>query len=89
MPEDEELERPSRSQRKRDMLALFDLGSRLVDLSSGHLASLPIDEELREEILACKTMRHGARKRQLKLISKLIRRSDVEAIREGLAATDA
>jgi len=83
--DDESLELPSKSQRKRDMHALFDLGASMLELSPGQLDKLPLDDALREAVDTCKNIKqHGARKRQLKLISKLMRDADAEAIRNGI-----
>lgn len=85
MPDETEGERPSKTQRKREMHELFDLGKELVELSVAQLETLPLEERLHEEILICKGItKHGARKRQLKLISKLLRNADIEGIREGV-----
>jgi len=85
--EDDEFELPSKSQRKRDMHALFDLGASMLELSSGQLDKLPLDDALREAVDTCKTIKqHGARKRQLKLVSKLMRDADAEGIRNGIEA---
>jgi len=83
--DDESLELPSKSQRKRDMHALFDLGASMLELSSGQLDKLPLEDSLREAVDTCKNIKqHGARKRQLKLISKLMRDADAEGIRNGI-----
>ena len=83
--EDDQLELPSKSQRKRDMHALFDLGASMLELSPGQLDKLPLEDSLRDAVDTCKTIKqHGARKRQLKLISKLMRDADAEAIRYGI-----
>ncbi len=48
----ETLDDPSKSQRKRDMLALQALGRQLVDLADGTLKKLELPESLAEAI-AC------------------------------------
>ena len=85
MHDDEDLDDrpPSKSQRKRDMHAQFELGSTLVDLPHSQLKKLPLDESLYDAINDCKNIhQHGARKRQLKLISKLMKTADTAAIHD-------
>ena len=78
-------DRPSKSQRKRDMLALTELGEQLVELPSSTLAKLPLDDRLLQAIRECQAInKHGGRKRQLKFIGKLMREVDAEAIRNTL-----
>ncbi|MGD8514894.1 MAG: ribosome biogenesis factor YjgA [Granulosicoccaceae bacterium] len=78
-------DRPSKSQRKRDMLALTALGEQLVDLPANTLARLPLDDRLQQAIRECQTINaRGGRKRQLKFIGKLMRDTDADAIRAAL-----
>lgn len=75
----------SKSQVKREMKVLQDLGAELVGLGKERLAELPLDGSLREAIsLAREIKAHGGRKRQLKYIGKLLRSRDTEAIRHAL-----
>lgn len=82
--EDEDLG-PSKSQLKRDAHGLQDLGAVLVELSAQQLAEIPLSEEV---LAAVKETRgitaHGARKRQLKYLGKLLRLEDDAPIREAL-----
>ncbi len=78
-------EPPSKSQIKRDMLALSELGAQLVDLPPATLAKLPLPDELASAIRECQSIsKHGGRKRQLKFIGKLMRDIDVNPIRATL-----
>lgn len=82
----DDFERPSKSQRKREALALQRLGEQLVNLNSAQLAKMPLPEELQEAIRAAQGMtQRGARRRQLQYIGKLMRRIDVEPVHEALA----
>lgn len=82
-------ERPSKSQRKREMQALRDLGERLIDLPDAELTKLD-DPELVEAVVAARKIGRGnARKRQVQYIGKLMRHTDVDAIRELLDRFDA
>ena len=82
-------ERPSKSQRKRDARALFELGRTLVEMPRARLASVPLDAELRGAIDFTRSVTaHVARKRELQHLAKLLRRVDAEPIREALEALD-
>ena len=79
--------KPSKSARKREQLELQQLGERLIDLSADELAALPIEERLRDAVLAAAKIRsHGALRRQKQLIGKLMRSCDPEPIRRALEA---
>jgi ribosome-associated protein len=80
---------PSKSQRKRDALALRRLGVELVALPAAELAALPLPERLRDAIVLARGLRaHGAVARQQQYIGKLLRASDVAAIAAALAAKE-
>lgn len=78
-------ERPSKSQIKRDMLALQELGKQLVELSSDQLRQLPLSDELFDAIRDAQrnTSREG-RRRQIHYVGKLMRTADAPAIRQTL-----
>ncbi|CCE22918.1 ribosome biogenesis factor YjgA [Methylotuvimicrobium alcaliphilum] len=78
--------RPNKSQIKRDIAVLFDLGEELVGLSTAQLSALELPEELHKAVIGTVGMPpKGARKRQLKFICGLLRKLDVEPILEKLA----
>jgi ribosome-associated protein len=81
---------PSKSALKRRMLALQQLGEALVSLNDKQLEKIPIDSErLLEVIREARAIRsHGARRRHLQLIGKLMRDIDDEPIQSALAAMD-
>ncbi len=85
-----ESEGPSKSALKRQMLALQKLGETLVALSEKQLGKMPItDERLLEIIREARAMRsHGARRRHLQLIGKVMRDIDPEPIEDALGAID-
>ena len=86
MPDDFD-DRPSKSQRKRDMIALQALGEKLVELSPEALARLPLDDHLRDTILEAQKMaQREARRRHIQLIGKLMRVAEVEAIQSAYEA---
>lgn len=78
---------PSKSQRKRDAIALQDLGAQLVSLTAAQLNRIALPEELLEAVRTAQAIsQRGGRKRQLQYIGKLMRRiDDPESIRIALA----
>lgn len=82
---DEDYDRPSKSQVKRDMLALLDLGKQLVDLSTDQLKQLPLSEKMYDAVRQAQrtTSREGLR-RQIHFVGKLMREHDAEAIRQQM-----
>ncbi len=73
-------DRPSKSQVKREMLALTDLGRQLVDLPPERLRKLELEEKLHEAIrLAQRTTSREGRRRQIHYVGKLMRTSDIDA----------
>lgn len=77
----------SKSQRKRDMSELKELGVKLLDFSDDALRQLDIPEQLLEALTTAKRISaHGARKRQLGYIGKLMAHIDVEPLRAVVAA---
>jgi ribosome-associated protein len=78
-------EPPSKSSRKRDMLALQELGAQLVELNEQQLARMQLPEALLEAVLEAKRLnRREARRRQLQFIGRLMREIDATPIRERL-----
>lgn len=75
---DEDIIYVSKSEMKRDMLKLQELGEALVKLSDGQLATIPIDDDaLAEAISTARRIKHreGLR-RQMQYIGKLMRKID-------------
>jgi len=80
-------EPPSKTRRKQQMHDLQDLGEELAALSVDRLRKIDIPESLRDALLAAQRINsHGARRRQLQYIGKLMRDVDAEPIRAALAA---
>ncbi|MBB5322119.1 ribosome biogenesis factor YjgA [Marinobacter oulmenensis] len=81
-------EGPSKSQVKREMHALQDLGKRMLDLGDEQLDALPISDTLRAAIVESRRIRkHEARRRHLHYVGKILRsEDDPEAIERGLSA---
>lgn len=78
---------PSKSQKKRDSLALQDLGGELVALSSVQLARVAMPEALRLAVReAHRINSNGARRRQMQYIGRLMREADPAPIQAALDA---
>lgn len=80
-------DRPSKSQVKREMLALSELGKQLVGLSPERLRQLNLEEKLYDAIkLAQRTPSREGLRRQIHYVGKLMRTADIDpdAIRRQL-----
>jgi len=87
--DEEEYVRPNKSQIKREAAALFELGKRLVELEKSTLQSLTLPNELMQEIDHARNIHsHTARKRQLKLIGKLLRSIDTTELQQLIEKRD-
>lgn len=81
---------PSRSQRKREALALQAFGGQLVALPLARLQQMDLPEALIEAVSAAHGMhQRGARKRQMQYIGKLLRQLDPAPLRTALEALKA
>jgi ribosome-associated protein len=79
-------EGPSKSELKRQVRALQDLGDELVALPPAELDALELPDDLRDAVVEGRRITaHGARVRQRLYIGKLLRHIDVEPIRAALA----
>jgi len=79
-------DKPSKSQRKRDMTALQETGEQLMRLSAKQLANMDLPEELLDAITIAKTLRKNeALRRQKQYIGRLMRGIDIEPITKYLA----
>ncbi len=77
----------SKSQRKREVESLQDMGRELVDLSKETLRKMDLPEDLLDAVLEAKRITsHGAIRRQMQFIGKVMRGVDAEAIASQLAA---
>jgi ribosome-associated protein len=85
-PEEEEL---SRTQIKRAMEALQQLGAKLLDLKPSELSRIPMSETLKIAIEESKRItQNEAKRRHLQYIGKVMRDEDSEAIAKALAIHD-
>jgi len=74
----------SKSQVKREIEALKDLGRQLVDLPARQLQLMPMNETTRSAIIDAQDMKKGALKRQLRYIGGLLKDEDATALRSEL-----
>jgi ribosome-associated protein len=82
----ESTSRPSKTKKKEAMHELQDLGAELVELSVGQLKRINLPENIYEAVRECqKITAHGAHRRQVQYLGKLMRTTDDEPIRAGLA----
>jgi ribosome-associated protein len=87
MEEDEFI---SKTQRKKQMTGLQDVGAQLVGLSPEQLARLDLPDNLREAVEdARRFTRHEARRRQIQYIGRIMRDIDAGPIVEALGALTA
>jgi len=76
---------PSKSELKRQVRELQDLGDDLVALPPVEFDALDLPDDLRDAVIEGRRITaHGARVRQRLYIGKLLRRIDVEPIRAAL-----
>ena len=80
----------SKTQLKRQMKELQDLGAALVELSKEQLARVDMPENLRDAIMECRGItKHEGRRRQMQYIGKIMRGIDAGPIAAQLAAIEA
>jgi len=76
---------PSKSQQKRDVEALQELGEALVELPDSQFKRIDLPEDLRTAVAACrKITQNGALRRQKQYIGKLMRHIDPAPIQAQL-----
>ena len=75
----------SKTARKEEMTALQKLGQELTELSKDQLVQVPMSDKLRDAIKEYKRLTsHGACRRQMQYIGKIMRGEDEEPIRAKL-----
>jgi ribosome-associated protein len=83
--QDEPDELTSKTRKKNDMLALQDLGVKLVELNQQQLEIMQLPESLLEAVQEAKRLsKHEARRRQMQYIGRLMRDIDAAPIRDKL-----
>ena len=85
---EQKYDRPSKSQLKREMTALQDLGEELVSQSKDRVMRVPMPEDVREAILECQKIKdHEGRRRQMQFVGKKMRsleEDELDAIQKML-----
>lgn len=85
---EQEYDRPSKSEMKRQMSELQKLGEELVDQPRDRVKRVPMPDDVREAILTCQSIKdHEGRRRQLQYVGKMMRSlepQEVEAIRRTI-----
>ena len=82
--EEDFIEPPSKSSRKREMHALQDLGEQLVALSFDRLKKMALPDALYEAVRAAQGFKMEARRRQMQYVGKLMRKIDPAPIQAQL-----
>ena len=84
--EDQQHELPSKTLRKKEMHALQEIGARLTEFSEAQLDKLTLSEKLRSAIREFRRLpnSHGARKRQLQYIGRLMRDFQLDEIENDI-----
>ena len=78
---------PSRTQQRRDALAVLAFATQLVEMQPAKLAKIELPEDVRDEIANVRRISaHIARKRQLGFLAKVMRRHDDSAFAAARAA---
>jgi ribosome-associated protein len=75
----------SKSEKKRRAKGIEQLVYELASLPDREIVTLPCDLEIQEEIRSAKNLKGGAKKRQLKYATKLLRDKPVDELYEFLA----
>ena len=82
---DGDTDKPSKTQRKQAAHELTELGRQLSQLKAQQRQSLDLPDDVASALEdACQMRSHGARKRQLQFLGKMLRRHDVAPIRAQL-----
>ena len=76
----------SKSQRKRDALALQALADELAQLSPTELDAVPLPDALRDAVVAARELSRGAYRRQVRYLGRLLRDIDSDPIRSAVDA---
>lgn len=85
---EQQYDRPSKSQLKREMTALQELGEELVSQPKDRVMRVPMPEDVREVILECQKIKdHEGRRRQMQYVGKkmrLLEEDEIAAIQKVL-----
>jgi len=83
------MEDKSKSEKKREMSALQELGKRLLELSEVQMKGIGIPQQLHDALQLARTLKsHPALRRQMQYIGVLMRRIDAEPIKQAIEDMD-
>jgi len=86
---EQQYDRPSKSQLKREMTALQELGEELVSQPKDRVMRVPMPEDVREAILDCQKIKdHEGRRRQMQFVGKKMRTLEEDEIAAIQAVLD-
>lgn len=74
-------ERPNKTQLKRDMKVMHDLGKELVELPTSKFGLVTLSERIIDAVMLAKKLKKSALQRQLRFISSIIKEEDTDTIR--------
>jgi len=78
---EQQYDRPSKSQLKREMTALQELGEELVAQPKERVKRVPMPEDVRDAILECQKIKdHEGRRRQMQYVGKKMRTLEEDEI---------
>ena len=79
------MDKLSRTKKKKAAKSLQKLGERLVDLDNAQLDALDLPSDLKDALCETRSFKsHGARRRQLQYIGRLMRNYDTGMVQEAL-----
>jgi ribosome-associated protein len=77
------MEYKSKTRKKKEAMALQDLGEKLIDLSDDQLKGIDMPDELYNAVISAKTIKsRSALKRQMQFIGTLMRKIDPTPVQE-------
>jgi ribosome-associated protein len=80
---------PSKTKRKQEADRIKTLAKTLLALSASKLQRIPLDPDMREELMDARKIRSNvARKRQMQFVAKLLRRTDTTPVLDALDAME-
>jgi ribosome-associated protein len=78
---EQQYDRPSKSQLKREMTALQELGEELVSQPKDRVLRVPMPDDVRDAILECQKIKdHEGRRRQMQFVGKKMRSLEEDEI---------
>jgi len=77
--------RPNKTELKREIKVLNQLGKELIDMPASALKKVPLSDQMRLEIRDGQRFQRGALQRQLRRIASMMAHEDIEAIRFEIA----